>query len=66
MVGSFCLPILILFSLISHKWMDVAKQVNSEEERAIGLASLSLMRKVKNSELSNSVESRDETPERES
>ena len=46
--------------------MDVAKQVNSEEERAIGLASLSLMRKVKNSELSNSVESRDETPERES
>ena len=38
--------------------MDVAKQVNSEEERAIGLALVFLKRKVENSELSNSIESR--------
>ena len=44
--------------------MDAVKQVNSGEEAAIGLASVSLKRKAKNTELSNSIESRDETPER--
>ena len=63
MVGSFCLSILIMFSRIFLR-MDVAKKVNSEEERAIGLALVSLKRKVENSELSNSIESRYETPER--
>ena len=41
--------------------MDAVKQVNSGEEAAIGLASVSLKRKPKNAELSNSIESRDET-----
>ena len=45
--------------------MDAVKQVNSGEEAAIGLASISLKRKAKNTEISNSIESRDETPERE-
>ena len=44
--------------------MDAVKQVNSGEEAAIGLASVSLKRKAENAELSNSIESRDETPER--
>ena len=44
--------------------MDAVKQVNSGEEAAIGLASVSLKRKAKNTQLSNSIESRDETPER--
>ena len=43
--------------------MDAVKQVNSGEEAAIGLASVSLKRKVENAELSNSIESRDKTPE---
>ena len=44
--------------------MDVVNQVNSGEEAAIGLASVSLKREGENAELSNSIESRDETPER--
>ena len=44
--------------------MDVVKHVNSGEEAAIGLASVSLKRKEENAELSNSNESRDETLER--
>ena len=44
--------------------MDAVKQVNSGEEAAIELASVSLKRKAENAELSNSIESRDETPER--
>ena len=44
--------------------MDAVKQVNSGEQAAIGLASISLKRKAKNTEISNSIESRDETPER--
>ena len=40
------------------------KQVNSGEEGAIGLASVSLKGKAENAQLSNSIESRDETPER--
>ena len=44
--------------------MDALNQVNSGEEAAIGLASVSLKRKGENPELSNSIESRDETPER--
>ena len=52
-----------MLSRISHR-MDAVKQVNSGEEAAIGLASVSLKRKAENAELSNSIESRDETPER--
>ena len=44
--------------------MDTVKQVNSVEEESIGLASVSLKRKAENAELSNSIEGRDETPER--
>ena len=44
--------------------MDAVKQVNSGEEAAIGLASVSLKRKAETAELSNSIESRDEIPER--
>ena len=44
--------------------MDAVQQVNSGEKAAIGLGSVSLKRKAENSELSNSFESRDETPER--
>ena len=44
--------------------MDAVKPVNSGEEAAVGLASVSLKRKAENAELSNSIESRDETPER--
>ena len=55
--------ILVMFSRISHR-MDAVKQVNSGEEAAIELASVSLKRKAENAELSNSIESRDETPER--
>ena len=43
--------------------MDAVKQVNSGEEAATWLASVSLKRKVENAELSNSIESRDKTPE---
>ena len=43
MVGSFCLPILIMFSRISQR-MDEVKQVNSEEDTAIGLAPVSFKR----------------------
>ena len=52
-----------MFSRISHR-MDAVKQVNSGEEAAIELASVSLKRKAENAELSNSIESRDETPGR--
>ena len=52
-----------MFSRVSHR-MDAVKQVNSGEEAAIELASVSLKRKAENAELSNSIESRDETPER--
>ena len=52
-----------MFSRISHR-MDAVKQVNSREEAVVGLASVSLKRKAKNAELSNSIESRDETQER--
>ena len=52
-----------MFSRISHR-MDALKQVDSGEEAAIGLVSVSLKRKAENAELSNSIESRDETPER--
>ena len=44
--------------------MDAVKQVNSGEEAAAGLASDTLKRKAENAELSNSIESRNETPER--
>ena len=44
--------------------MDAVKQVNSREEAVVALASVSLKRKSKNAELSNSIESRDETQER--
>ena len=44
--------------------MGAVKQVNSGEEAGIGLPSVSLKRKAENVELSNSIESRDETPER--
>ena len=44
--------------------MDAVKQVNSGEEAAIGLASVSMKRKAENAELSNSIESRYEPPER--
>ena len=57
MVENFCLSILVLFSHISQI-TDAVKQVNSGEEAAIALASVSL-----NLELSNSIESRDEIPE---
>ena len=52
-----------MFSRISHR-MHVVKQVNSGEESAIGLASVSLKRKAEDAELSNSIESRDKTQER--
>ena len=52
-----------MFSRISHR-IDAVKQVNSGEEAVIGLALVFLKRKAENSELSNSIESRDETPER--
>ena len=44
--------------------MNAVKQVNSGEEAAIVLASVSLKRKAENTELSNSIDSRDEIPER--
>ena len=52
-----------MFSRISHR-MDVVKHVISGEVVAIGLASVSSKRKVKNGELSNCIKSRVETPER--
>ena len=52
-----------MFSRISHT-MDAVKQVNSGEEAAIGLALVTLKRKAENAELSNSIQSRDETLER--
>ena len=52
-----------MFSRISHR-MDAVKQVNSGEEAVIGLALVFLKRKAENAELSNSIESRDEIPER--
>ena len=52
-----------MFSRISDR-MDAVKQVNSGKEAAIGLAPVFLKRKAENAELSNSIESRDETPER--
>ena len=52
-----------MFPRISHR-MDAVKQVNSGEEAAIGLASVSLKRKGENADLSNSTESRNETLER--
>ena len=45
--------------------MDALKQVNSLEEAAIGLASVSLKKKAENAELTNSIESRAKNPERE-
>ena len=57
------LLILVMFSRISHR-MDARKQVISGEETAIELASVFSMRKAENAELPNSIESRDETPER--
>ena len=44
--------------------MDAVKHVNSGEDTVIGLASVSLKRKLENAELSNSIDSRDEIPER--
>ena len=44
--------------------MDAVKQVNSGEEAEIGLASVFLKRNAENAEWSNSIENRDETPER--
>ena len=44
--------------------MDAVKHVISGEVVAIGLASVSSKRKVKNGELSNSIKSKVETPER--
>ena len=44
--------------------MDAVKQVNSGKEAAIVLPSVSLKRKAENTELSNSIERRDEIPER--
>ena len=52
-----------MFSRISHR-IDAVKQVNSGEEAVIGLALIFLKRKAENAELSNSIESRDEIPER--
>ena len=52
-----------MFSRIFRR-MDAVKQVNSGEEAAIGLASVSMKRKAENAELSNSTESRYEPPER--
>ena len=52
-----------MFSRISHR-MDSVKQVNSGEEAVIGLGLVFLKRKAENAELSNSIESRDEIPER--
>ena len=50
-----------MFPHISHR-IDAVKQVNSGEEAAIGLAAVSLKRKVEDAELSNSLESSDKTP----
>ena len=44
--------------------MDALKQVNSREEAAIGLVSVSLKRKAENADLQNSIESKGETPDR--
>ena len=44
--------------------MDALKQVISLEEEAIWLASVFLKRKAENSELSNSIESRNKTRKR--
>ena len=49
-----------MLSRISHR-MDAVKHVSSEEEAAIVLASISLKRKAEIADLSNSIESRDET-----
>ena len=48
-----------MFSRISHR-MDAVKHVNSGEDAVIGQTSVSLKRKSENTELSNSIESRDE------
>ena len=52
-----------MLSCISHR-IDPVKQVNSGEEAAIGLASVSLKIKTENVELSNYIERRDETLDR--
>ena len=52
-----------MFSRISRR-MDGIKQVISGEEAGIELASVPSNRKAINAELSNSIESRDKTPER--
>ena len=52
-----------MFSRIFHI-LDAVNQVNSEEEAAIELGSVSLKRKTENAELSNSIKSRDKSPER--
>ena len=54
MVGRFWLSIPVMFSRISHR-IDAVKQVNSGEEAAIGLASVSLKGKAEYAELSNSI-----------
>ena len=51
-----------MFPHISHR-IDAVKQVNSGEEAAIGLAAVSLKRKVEDAELSNSLESSDKPQE---
>ena len=62
--GTFhAVSVLIMFSRISHR-MDATKQIISGEEAAIRLASVSSKRKAENAELSNCIESRDETPEK--
>ena len=52
-----------MFSRIFHR-LDAVNQVNREEEAAIELGSVSLKRKTENAELSNSIKSRDKSPER--
>ena len=61
--GRKFLPFNFNHSRISHG-MHAVKQVISEEEKAIGLASFSSKRKEENAELSNSIETRKETVER--
>ena len=53
-----------MISRISHR-MGAVNQIISGEEAAIGLASIFLKRETEHTELSDSIESRDKTPERE-
>ena len=61
---TFCLLFWIMFSHNFHR-IDVVKQVILVVEALIGLASVTSKSKAENVELTNSIESQDQTPDKE-